>query len=130
MLYLDVITTDDPGSLAAYGLQACYRFHGYQIASVTTADIGAGVHAQIIDYRNTKMDADWSALWWEWPYTVDGLTRYERVVVLMSEGPNSEFTGITANDVQTQEPRFAESDRFLVTLGREIVRSQLTAATP
>ena len=129
MLYLDVITTDDPGSLAAYGLQACYRFHGYQIASVTTADIGAGVHAQIIDYRNTKMDADWSALWWEWPYTVDGLTRYERVVVLMSEGPNSEFTGVTADDVQTQEPRFAESDRFLVTLGREIVRSQLTAAT-
>jgi hypothetical protein len=47
----------------------------------------------------------------------------------MSEGPNSEFTGVTADDVQTQEPRFAESDRFLVTLGREIVRSQLTAGT-
>jgi exosortase len=128
-VYLDVITTDDPGSFADYGLQACYRFHGYKIASVTTADIGAGVHAQLIDYVNTKHDADWSALWWEWPYTSEGQTRYERVVILLGEGPKSEFTGVTADDVETQVSRFAESDRFLVTLARQIVRSQLTVAS-
>ena len=128
-VYVDVITTDDPGSFADYGLQACYRFHGYDIASVTTADIGAGVHAQIINYVNTKHNADWSALWWEWPYTADGLTRYERVVVLMGEGPKAEFTGVTATDVQSPTPRFAGSDQFLVTLGRAIVRSQLTTAS-
>lgn len=128
-LYIDVITTDDPGSFADYGLQACYRFHGYQIASVTTADIGAGVHAQIIDYVNTKVNADWSALWWEWPYTADGQIRYERVVILLGDGPNTEFGGVTADDVETQVARFGESDRFLVTLGREIVRSQLGTAS-
>ena len=128
-VYVDVITTDDPGSFADYGLQACYRFHGYDIASVTTADIGAGVHAQIINYVNTKHKADWSALWWEWPYMSDGLTRYERVVVLMGEGPKAEFTGVTATDVQSPTPRFAGSDQFLVTLGRAIVRSQLTTAS-
>jgi exosortase len=127
-MYLDVITTEDSGSFADYGLQACYRFHGYHIASVTTADIGAGVHAQIIDYVNTKVGADWSALWWEWPYTIDGVTRYERVVVLLGEGPKAEFTGATAEDVQTQEPRFVATDQFLVTLGRAIVRSQLGTA--
>lgn len=128
-VYLDVITTDDPGSFAAYGLQACYRFHGYTIASVSTMDIGAGVHAQLIDYVNTKVKADWSALWWEWPYTENGKTRYERVVILMGEGPKTQFSGVEAEDITSQVPRFAESDRFLVTLGREIVRSQLATAS-
>ena len=129
-VYIDVITTDDSGTFAAYGLQACYRFHGYDIASVTTADIGAGVQAQVIDYVNTKVHADWSALWWEWPYSDGVRTRYERVVILMSEGPKAAFTGLAANDVVSQVPRFAESDRFLVTLGRTIVRTQLQTARP
>ena len=128
-LYIDVITTADSGSLADYGLQACYQFHGYQIASVTGVDVGAGVQAQVIDYVNTKVVADWSALWWEWPYQTGGNTRYERVVILMSEGPKSQFTGVAAGDIATQVPRFAQSDRFLVTLGRAIVRSQLGTAS-
>lgn len=127
-VYVDVITTDDPGTLAAYSLEACYRFHGYDVASISHADIGAGVQAQVIDYHNTKVDADWSALWWEWPYTEDGLTRYERIVIFMSEGPKSELRGITAGPIDTQAPEFAETDRFLVTLAREIVRSQLSVA--
>jgi exosortase/archaeosortase family protein len=128
-VYLDVITTDDPGSFAAYGLQACYRFHGYTIASVSTMDIGAGVHAQLIDYVNTKVKADWSALWWEWPYTENGQTRYERVVILLGEGPKTQFSGLQAEDITSQVPRFAESDRFLVSLGRTIVRTQLEVAS-
>jgi exosortase/archaeosortase family protein len=128
-VYVDVITTDDPGSFAAYGLQACYRFHGYDIASVMTADIGAGVQGQLIDYVNTKAKADWSALWWEWPYTENGRTRYERVVILLGEGPRTAFSGLTANDVTSQVPRFAESDKFLVTLARTIVRAQLPTAS-
>ncbi|MEA2518127.1 MAG: hypothetical protein QOF49_207 [Chloroflexota bacterium] len=128
-LYVDVITTDDPGTFAAYTMEACYKFHGYDISSVTTADIGAGVQAQLIDYTNTKVKADWSALWWEWPYT-DGLkTRYERVVVLMSEGPNTTFTGVEATDIGGSGLRFATSDRFMVTFARDLVRTQLKTAT-
>jgi exosortase len=127
-VYVDVVTTDDPGSLAAYSLEACYRFHGYDVASISHADIGAGVRAQVIDYVNTKVRANWSALWWEWPYTENGVTRYERIVIFMSEGPNSVFRGVTAEPIDTQAPEFAQTDRFLVTLGREIVRSQLATA--
>jgi exosortase/archaeosortase family protein len=126
-VYVDVITTDDPGSFVAYGLQACYRFHGYNIASVMTADVGAGVQAQLIDYVNTKVKADWSALSWEWPYTENGQTRYERVVILMGEGPKTEFKGLGADDITSPVARFADSDRFLVSLARTIVRSQLDA---
>jgi exosortase/archaeosortase family protein len=128
-VYLDVITTDDPGTFASYTLEACYRFHGYQIESITTADIGAGVQAQVIDYHNTKVDADWSILWWEWPYS-DGLrTRYERIVLLMSEGPNATFRGELASDVDSASPAFHQTDRFLVTVARDVVRTQLGTAS-
>jgi exosortase/archaeosortase family protein len=124
-VYVDVLTTGDPGTLVAYSLEACYRFHGYQVASIATADIGAGVQAQVIDYVNAKVDAKWSALWWEWPYDDNGQTRYERIVILMSEGPTGEFDGVTAAPIGTQAPDFAETDQFLVSLAQEIVGSQL-----
>jgi exosortase len=127
-VYVDVITTEDQGTFAAYGLQACYTFHGYQIKSVSQVDVGAGVEAQVIDYRNPSSDTDWSALWWEWPYEVDGQTRYERVVVFLADGPLATFTGLSDIAVATQDSRFAETDKFLATLGRTIVSSQLNMA--
>jgi exosortase/archaeosortase family protein len=128
-VYVDVITTDDPSTLTAYGIEACYRFHGYDIQSVMTVDVGAGVQAQLIDYTNTKTHADWSAIWWEWPYRDGFQTRYERVVVMLSGGPKATFSGATATDVASQVARYAETDRFLATLGRTIVRSQLETAS-
>jgi exosortase len=127
-VYIDVLTTEDAGTLAAYGLQACYVFHGYTIASVTTTDVGAGVRAQVIDYTNTKVGIDWSALWWEWPYTANGKTRYERIVVFMANGPTGRFSGALSDGIGTQVARFADTDRFLATLGRSLVRSQLGTA--
>jgi exosortase/archaeosortase family protein len=127
-LYVDVITTDDPGTFAAYTMEACYKFHGYDISSVATADIGAGVQAQLIDYTNTKVKADWSALWWEWPYSDGFRTRYERVVILMMEGPNTTFTGVQAADLPATASRFGTSDRFLVTFARDLVKTQLKTA--
>jgi exosortase/archaeosortase family protein len=128
-VYVDVITTDNPATFTAYGLEACFVFHGYDIASVTTVDVGAGVRGQVIDYTHTQVEADWSALWWEWPYTEDGKTRYERIVVFMANGPRAEFTGVEPMDLGTQEPRFVQTDEFLVSLGRAIVQSQLQTAT-
>ena len=126
ILYVDVVTTDDAGALSAYTLEQCYRFHGYDVVSVAHADIGAGVQAQVIDYYNTKVKANWSALWWEWPYDDDGVTRYQRIVVLMSEGPSTEFRGLGEASINTQAPAFATTDQFLVSVGRQIVRSQLS----
>jgi exosortase len=129
-VYVDAITTDDAGSFAAYGLEACYAFHGYQIASIATIDIGASVQGQVIDYINPKTNVGWSALWWEWPYTDAGKTRYERIVVFMADGPDAKFSGVPDISIPTQSAAFVETDKFLVTLGRTIVRSQLgTAAT-
>ena len=128
-VYVDVITTDNPSTFTAYGLEACFVFHGYHISSVVTVDVGAGVRGQVIDYTNPKVEADWSALWWEWPYTEDGKTRYERIIVFMANGPRAEYEGIEALSLGTQEARFESTDRFLVALGRAIVQSQLQSAT-
>ncbi|MGH2445278.1 MAG: exosortase/archaeosortase family protein [Candidatus Limnocylindria bacterium] len=129
-VYLDVMTTDDSGTFAAYGLEACYTFHGYDIASVADVDVGAGVTAQVIDYVNTRQNIEWSALWWEWPYTSeDGDTRYQRIVVFMADGPKATFEGLDELRIETQDARFARTDQFLATLGRSIVSSQLAIAT-
>jgi exosortase len=128
-VYVDVLTTDDAGTFAAYGLEACYTFHGFEISSVAQVDIGAGVQAEVIDYTNVKNDIEWSALWWEWPYTAEtGETRYQRIVVYISDGPNATLTAAPGVDIPTQDPRFIETDRFLASLGRSIVDSQLNAA--
>jgi exosortase len=124
-VYVDVITTDDPGTFAAYGLEACYTFHGYDIASVSTVDIGAGVDAQVIDYHKPQSDTDWSAIWWEWPFTDHEGTHYERIVAFMAGGPGATFGGVPSATIPTQSPRFVQTDQFLTALGRTIVLSQL-----
>jgi hypothetical protein len=129
-VYVDVLTTDDSGTFAAYGLEACYAFHGYVISSVAQVDIGAGVDAEVIDYTNTRNGIAWSALWWEWPYaTEDGSTHYQRIVVFMADGPQSTYDGLADLEIDTQDAKFVDTDRFLATLGQAIVASQLSPAT-
>lgn len=128
-VYVDVIGTEDPGTFAAYGMQACYSFHGYRIESVARVDIGSGVTAEVIDYRNRKIDADWSAIWWEWPYQKDGRTWFERIIVFVASGPTADYTGIPTVDIASQSPRFAETDRFLTALAREMLTTELRTAS-
>jgi exosortase len=128
-MYVDVLTTDDPSTFAAYTVENCYRFHGYDITSITTADIGAGVSAQVIDFFNRKTGTAWSTLWWEWPYTDGVKTRYERVVFLLGEGPKSQYGGVIDTDIATQDARFAQTDAFLVTVARRVVHAQLDTAS-
>ena len=128
-VYVDVIGTDDPGSFAAYGVQACYSFHGYAIESTASVDVGAGLTAQIIDYQNTKIDADWSVISWEWPYQKNGRTWFERIVVLVASGPAATYGGLDAVRVASQSPRFARTDQFLTTIAARMVASQVQVAS-
>jgi exosortase len=127
-IYVDMMSTDDPSSLAAYGIEACYQFHGYQIASLTTLDIGVGVDAQIVGYVNPRQRADWSALWWEWPYRDGEKTRYQRVVMLVANGPGATFEGGALDVAPSRAERFTETDRFLAALARAMVSAHTQAA--
>jgi exosortase/archaeosortase family protein len=124
-VYVDVIGTDDPGSLGAYGLDACYQFHGYRIESVTDVDLGP-VDAHVVDYRIARdAGSDWSAIWWEWPYSHGAGTRYQRVVLFLTGGPGATFSGAGAAVPRPRIDRFAATDRFLVSLASEMIRFQI-----
>jgi exosortase/archaeosortase family protein len=124
-VYVDIIDTDNADSLAAYGLEECYGFHGYRIESIATADLGAGISAEVIDYHDAKLGADWSVVVWEWPYQEDGRTWFERIAVFVSSGPAGRYEGVADIDVGTQSERFEATDQFLVALARQIVGGQM-----
>ena len=126
---IDVIDTPDPSTLAAYGVRACYSFHGYAIESTASVDLGGGVTGQVIDYHDPKAKADWSAIVWEWPYAVGDRTWYERVIVFIVGGPDATLAGADTVGVGSQSARFVGTDRFLASLGKAIVASQQPAST-
>jgi exosortase len=124
-VYVDIIDTDNPDSLAVYGLEECYGFHGYRIESIATADLGSGIMGEVIDYHDAKLRADWSVVVWEWPYQEDGKTWFERIAIFVSSGPIGRYVGVDNIEVATQSERFRSTDQFLVALARQIVNGQM-----
>jgi exosortase/archaeosortase family protein len=131
-LYVDVIDTDDAGSLAAYTIADCYQFHHFRIDGEVSADIGAGVMATVITYFDAKDRSDWSAIWWEWPKEFDGGVRYERIVVFIPNSSAVTFAGFDPSTPTSGKPEFEDAEHFLITAARDIVRTQLarTSDTP
>jgi exosortase/archaeosortase family protein len=79
----DVITTDELGRFSAYGIEACYAFHGYDLRNTSTFDLGGGVTGNAITYYNPKQKLEWNAVYWIWPVKQGAKTVFERVVMLM-----------------------------------------------
>jgi len=126
-IYVDVIATDDPNALAAYGVESCYRFHGYFIQSQSDVSLGTGLQGHLIDYTNPKGPLDWSAIWWEWPYLDGSKTKYERVVIFIQGGPDAALSGAADVAPPAKDERFDGTDDFLLTMGRLLVARQLSA---
>lgn len=114
-IYLDVIRTDDSGSLASYGVEACYNFHGFSQVSSVSEDVGAGVDAKMASFRSPIGGTDWTVLWWEWPYNAGGQTRFERLVLLAPLAPPDQ-PGAT-----TSSATFRAAQSALTGVARQIV---------
>jgi exosortase len=125
-VYLDVIRTDDSGSLSAYGVEACYDFHGFSRVLGGSANVGAGVEALVASYRSPTQATDWSILWWDWPYDAGGQTRFERLVLLAPLDGADQPGGITPT------ASFTTAQTTLESLARAIVAEGLSdpAQTP
>jgi exosortase/archaeosortase family protein len=119
-VYLDVIRTDDSGSLASYGVEACYNFHGFDQVSSGSTDVGAGVEAKVASYRSPVEATDWSILWWEWPYDAGGQTRYERLVLLAPLDASGQPGGVTTQAI------FSTTSTTLESLARSIVQAGMS----
>jgi hypothetical protein len=124
-VYMDVISTDDWQALDAYGLEACYNFHGYRIHSQAEFELPGGLTGSVINYRNAKAAAEWSAVWWEWPSDVDGQVRYERVVLFVANAQEAAIRGITEAGVSAASDR---TNAFLMALATKVVERHLASA--
>jgi exosortase/archaeosortase family protein len=116
-VYLDVIRTDDAGSLASYGVESCYNFHGFAQVSNLSSDVGAGVQAKVASFRSPIAATDWSILWWEWPYNAGGQTRYERLVLLAPLDSTSQSGGTTTATFNLAESTIQSLARSIVSAG-------------
>ncbi len=129
--YLDVIRTDDARTLASYGVEACYAFHGYSSVSSQAIDVGAGVEARLASYAGPPGATDWSILWWEWPYDAGTEIRFERLVLLAPVDPNAAAITLVAAGPTAGSPAFTGAEASLASVARSIVAQAMSArATP
>lgn len=137
-IYLDVIDTSSRSALSAYGVESCYKFHGYRISAKESVALGSGVVGGILTWTNTETNATWTSLYWHWPIKSDGGTRYERVTLLMNEQANGLAAAppevsreIAKTDTDTAvDPAADHGDQirsFLVEFGRELVSRRVAA---
>lgn len=81
---VDVINTDNVQSFSDFGIEACYRFHGFRTADVASVDLGHGLTGNLLRWTDANTGIDWVSLYWIWPVRDGDDTRYERVVVLIN----------------------------------------------
>jgi exosortase/archaeosortase family protein len=147
-IYADIIDTSSRNALSAYGVESCYKFHGYQVSKKHSVDLGNGVVGGILSWTNPDTHATWTTLWWHWPIKTPDGTRYERVTLLINDQPNASLsapepnkdltTGFGVNltdaikggggDDNIGSGRLAESRRFLISFGQDLVRLRIASA--
>jgi exosortase/archaeosortase family protein len=79
----DVVSTTALGRFSDYGIEACYKFHGYSVSGERSFDLGGGVTGNVLTYDNPKQHMQWNVVYWIWPVKSDKGNRFERVVLLM-----------------------------------------------
>jgi len=116
-MFVDVVNVDDVDTFSTYGLEACYRFHGYQIVESGRADVGTAADAQTVTYLNAETDKIWSIVAWVSPVQTGSGRRFERVVLLAS-----------VDAVGQWEPKADASTAGLVSFARSFVATAAGAA--
>jgi exosortase/archaeosortase family protein len=132
----DVVTTPDLGAFNAYGVQACYRFHGFGLHGVSSYPLGGGVRGTLITFREPALPGDWNALYWVWPVRTSIGTRYERIVLLAPvaapyQAQRTQAAALLTGTGLAASPRteLAASTAFLVGFGRRLVLAAPTFPT-
>jgi exosortase/archaeosortase family protein len=91
----DVITTSDRAAFSNYGIEACYRFHNFEISKRQSVDLGNGVVGGLLTWREPLADRTTTTLYWHWPIKSGNKTRWERVTLLIIDNPGQTFSTTT-----------------------------------
>jgi exosortase/archaeosortase family protein len=135
----DVIRTSNLRSFSAYGVEACYKFHGYKLRDVANVALGGGVTGQALSFANPKQKLDWTVVYWIWPVKTAGAsTRYERITLYLQGSGNAklDIAGPAVKGVKSLrgglsrtdelDRRLGDTRAFIVAFARSIVVGQKT----
>ncbi len=135
------ITADiiDAGSLSgfdAYGVTACYSFHGYALENVSTVNLGDGVTGQTLSYSGATANQNWSLVYWILPVATGSGTRYERVILYVQNTPAGTVSmsrhtpgavqlADSVQGVDAAQKRLLTNQAFLVAFARQVIAGQI-----
>lgn len=131
----DVISTSNLRSFSAYGVEACYRFHGYKLRGISSVALGGGVDGQALSFYNGRQRQLWTVVYWIWPVRHGEAVRYERVTLYIQGTAGTTFDGRTlaaaapgprATDADAVDRHVEQVRSFLVRFARQVVRTQAT----
>jgi len=132
----DVVRTSNLRSFSAYGVEACYRFHGYKLRDVASVSLGGGITGQALSYTNEELKQDWTLVYWIWPVrTADAATSYERVTLYLQGTGDAPLQGGAApGDVKSLRGGLSTTDEvdrrlvntrsFVVAFAQDVVGGQ------
>jgi len=136
----DVINTGNLQAFSDFGIEACYRFHGYSTEGVKRVDLGNGVVGTVMNWEDPNALA-WTTVYWVWAVRSGDDVRYERVVLLLNDSNNARVAsppleesvarqlGIRAdeavrgNAMSEVTERQSELRSFLVQFARTVIES-------
>ena len=124
----DVIDTSDLSSFDAYGVTACYSFHGFALKDVEDVSLADGITGQALSFTGGTSHQDWSLVYWIVPVETGQGTRYERVVLYLQSSPSARISvnGQRAVPVlgDPQQAYLREDQRFLVAFADQVISGQ------
>ncbi len=128
----DVIVTPDLASFSAYGVEACYQFHGYALRDVAQVNVGGGITGQAMSYTSQTYGS-WSIVYWIIPVKLGTTTMYERVVLYVQNNgggvvvpATAKISGISnvAGSLGPSDLPLIRNRAFLVAFARELIEAQ------
>jgi exosortase/archaeosortase family protein len=134
----DVIDAGGLSGFEAYGVTACYSFHGYVLRDVATVDLGDGIKGQALSYSGgaALSHQDWSIVYWILPVETGAGTRYERVIlyvqntaaasVSLAPGvPGAAQLTATRKAADPEQRLLLTDQTFLVAFARQVIAGQV-----
>ena len=128
-----MIVTPDLESFSAYGVEACYQFHGYALRDVAQVNVGGGITGQAMSYTSQTYGS-WSIVYWIIPVKFGTTTMYERVVLYVQNDRQWGRRPGHCEDVRASPTWLARSARsdlplirnraFLVAFARELIQAR------
>jgi hypothetical protein len=134
------VTADiiDAGSLTgfnAYGVTACYSFHGYTLKNVSNVALGEGIEGQTLSFGGISASQNWSIVYWILPVETGTGTRFERVIlylqntssssVSVSRDDNGGVSLVSALKGEDQvQQRLTTDQTFLIDFARQMISGQ------